>query len=79
MTRQAIEALFVDMFSEAQPRAPGQIILDLDATDDPMHGHQEGRFFHGSYDGDCYLPLYTFWQQSCGRLISMGRRGRWRR
>lgn len=62
---QAIEALFVDLFMEAQGRAPGQIILDLDATDDPLHGHQEGRFFHGYYDGYCYLPLYIF----CGRHL----------
>ena len=61
----AIEALFVDLFLESQPRAPGQIILDLDATDDPLHGHQEGRFFHGYYDGYCYLPLYIF----CGRHL----------
>ena len=39
---------------------PSQIILDLDATDDPLHGHQEGRFFHGYHDGYCYLPLYIF-------------------
>jgi Transposase DDE domain group 1 len=45
--RQAIEGLFVDLFVEAHRRAPRQIILDLDATDDPLHGHQEGRFFHG--------------------------------
>jgi len=46
-------------------RAPKQIILDLDATDDPLHGHQEGRFFHGYYDCYCYLPLYIF----CGRHL----------
>ena len=57
----AIEALFVDLFLEAHGgRAPKQIILDLDATDDPVHGHQEGRFFHGYYDTYCYLPLYIF-------------------
>jgi hypothetical protein len=61
----AIEALFVDLFIEAHDRAPQQIILDLDATDDPLHGHQEGRFFHGYYDGYCYLPLYVF----CGRHL----------
>ena len=43
----AIEALFVDLFLEAHDTPPKQIILDLDATDDPLHGHQEGRFFHG--------------------------------
>ncbi len=62
----AIEALFVDLFLEAHGgRAPRQIILDLDATDDPVHGHQEGRFFHGYYDSYCYLPLYIF----CGRHL----------
>jgi Transposase DDE domain group 1 len=44
----------------AEKRAPAHIILDLDATDDPLHGHQEGRFFHGYYDCYCYLPLYIF-------------------
>jgi hypothetical protein len=62
----AIEALFVDLFLEAHGgRAPRQIILDLDATDDPVHGDQEGRFFHGYYGGYCYLPLYIF----CGRHL----------
>jgi hypothetical protein len=60
-----IEALFVDLFLDAHPRPPGQITLDLDATDDPLHGHQEGRFFHGYYDCFCYLPLYVF----CGRHL----------
>jgi hypothetical protein len=44
----AIETLFVDLFLDAHDEAPAEIILDLDATDDPLHGHQEGRFFHGS-------------------------------
>jgi hypothetical protein len=61
----ALEALFVDQFLSANPKSPGQITLDLDATDDPLHGHQEGRFFHGYYDGYCYLPLYIF----CGRHL----------
>jgi Transposase DDE domain group 1 len=61
----AIEALLVTLFLAAQARPPKQIILDLDATDDPLHGHQEGRFFHGYYDGYCYLPLYVF----CGRHL----------
>jgi hypothetical protein len=61
----AIERLFVGVFLQAHPRAPEQIILDLDATDDPLHGHQEGRFFHGYYDCHCYLPLYVF----CGRHL----------
>ena len=61
----AIERLLVDLFLDAHARAPKQIILDLDATDDPIHGHQEGRFFHGYYDAYCYLPLYVF----CGRHL----------
>jgi hypothetical protein len=55
-----IEALFVELFLEAYRDPPEQIILDLDATDDPLHGHQEGRFFHGYYDCYCYLPLFIF-------------------
>ena len=65
----AIEQLFVEMFLEAHRRPPEQIILDLDATDDPLHGHQEGRFFHGYYDCYCYLPLYIF----CGRHLLAAR------
>jgi hypothetical protein len=61
----AVEALFVTLFMEAYGAAPAQITLDLDATDDPLHGNQEGRFFHGYYDCYCYLPLYIF----CGRHL----------
>jgi len=61
----AIKSLFLDIFLEAHERAPREIILDLDATDDPVHGEQEGRFFHGYYDCYCYLPLYVF----CGRHL----------
>jgi hypothetical protein len=61
----AIEQLFVDLFLDAHTKPPREIILDLDATDDPLHGHQEGRFFHGYYDCYCYLPLYIF----CGRHL----------
>jgi hypothetical protein len=61
----AIKRLMVDLFLEAHQRAPSEIILDLDATDDPVHGEQEGRFFHGYYDCYCYLPLYVF----CGRHL----------
>jgi hypothetical protein len=53
----AIKRLLVDLFLEANERAPNEIILDLDATDDPVHGEQEGRFFHGYYDCYCYLVL----------------------
>ena len=62
---KAIEALFITLFLEAYRKAPKQITLDLDATDDPLHGDQEGRFFHGYYGGYCYLPLYVF----CGRHL----------
>jgi hypothetical protein len=66
----AIERLFVDLFLDAHRKAPPrQIILDLDATDVPLHGHQEGRFFHGYYDAYCYLPLYVF----CGRHLLAAR------
>src|SRR5258706_868394 len=61
----AIRRLFVDLFLEAHGRPAKQIILDLDSTDDPLHGEQEGRFFHGYYDCYCYLPLYVF----CGRHL----------
>src|SRR6516225_6757038 len=57
---RAIESLFVRLFLEAYKTPPREIVLDLDATDDPLHGHQEGRFFHGYYDCYCYLPLYIF-------------------
>jgi len=62
---RAIEELFVELFVEAHDRPPKQIILDLDATDDPVHGEQEGRFFHGYYGCYCFLPLYVF----CGRHL----------
>jgi hypothetical protein len=65
----AIARLFVDLFLDAHRRPPKQIVLDLDATDDPLHGHQEGRFFHGYYDCYCYLPLYVF----CGRHLLAAR------
>jgi Transposase DDE domain group 1 len=61
----AIKRLLVDLFLDGHKRAPSEIILDLDATDDPVHGNQEGRFFHGYYDCYCYLPLYIF----CGRHL----------
>lgn len=59
---ERIEAFFVDAFLDAPREAPSSITLDLDATDDPLHGHQEGRFFHGYYRCYCYLPLYI----TCG-------------
>ena len=56
----AIERLLVELFLDAHGSAPAEIVLDLDATDDPLHGQQEGRFFHGYYGCYCYLPLYVF-------------------
>ena len=64
-----VEDLLVDLFLEAHERAPREIVLDLDATDIPLHGHQEGRFFHGYYDQYCYLPLYVF----CGRHLLLAK------
>ena len=55
-----VERLFVTLFLQAHAAPPEHIVLDLDATDDPIHGHQLGRFFHGYYKGYCYLPLYIF-------------------
>jgi hypothetical protein len=60
-----IENFFVEMFLSLHPTPPKEIVLDFDATDDPIHGHQLGRFFHGYYDGYCYLPLYIF----CGEHL----------
>jgi Transposase DDE domain group 1 len=66
---EAIDALMVDHFLEAHAEAPRQIVLDVDATDDPIHGNQEGRFFHGYYGHYCYLPLYVF----CGGFLLCAR------
>jgi hypothetical protein len=66
----AMDALLVDAFIESHAKPPEEIWLDLDATDDPLHGHQEGRFFHGYYGHYCYLPLYIFSGEHllCARL-----------
>jgi hypothetical protein len=61
----AMESFFVEAFLESQQTPPEEIILDLDATDDPIHGNQEGRFYHGYYEEYCYLPLYIF----CGEHL----------
>ena len=68
--QQKIAAWFVEAFLRLNPTPPEEIVLDLDATDDPIHGHQAGRFFHGYYDSYCYLPLYIFAgdQLLCARL-----------
>src|SRR4029079_10257665 len=56
----ALERVFLDLYIEAHESPPKRIVLDLDATDDPLHGNQEGRFFHGYSRSYCYLPLYIF-------------------
>ena len=68
--QQAFDELLVDVFVEAHVQPPELIVLDLDVTDLPLHGHQEGRFFHGYYDEYCYLPLYIFAGEHllCARL-----------
>jgi Transposase DDE domain group 1 len=65
----AVDQMLVDVFLQAHQGSPKQIILDLDATDDPLHGEQEGRFFHGYYGHYCYLPLYIF----CGEFLLCAR------
>jgi DDE family transposase len=65
----AVDRLFVNVFLHAFREVPRQIVLDLDATDDPLHGNQEGRFFHGFYGNYCYLPLYIF----CGEFLLCAR------
>ncbi len=65
----AFDELLVELFVESHARAPREIWLDLDATDDPLHGQQEGRFFHGYYRCYCYLPLYIF----CGEHLLCAR------
>ena len=69
MKPEEIDRLFVDVFLQAHAEAPEEIILDVDATDDPLHGNQEGRFFHGYYMNYCYLPLYIF----CGEFLLCAR------
>ena len=65
----ALDALLVDVFIESHPTPPARVVLDVDATDDPLHGQQEGRFFHGYYRHYCYLPLYVF----CGGHVLCAR------
>ncbi len=66
---EAMDELLVKIFIESHQHAPEQIILDVDTTDLPLHGRQEGRFFHGYYDCYCYLPLYIF----CGEHVLCAR------
>jgi hypothetical protein len=67
--RDAIDELLVKVFVESHQSAPAEIVLDVDTTDLPLHGKQEGRFFHGYYDNYCYLPLYVF----CGEHVLCAR------
>jgi hypothetical protein len=67
--KEAMDELLVSVFIEAHPSAPARIVLDVDTTDLPLHGKQEGRFFHGYYDCYCYLPLYVF----CGDHVLCAR------
>ena len=70
MDEAAVDDLLVDLYVQSQPRQPKRIVLDLDATDEPVHGEQEGRFFHGYYGCYCFLPLYNFIDEHlvCARL-----------
>jgi hypothetical protein len=72
-----LERLFLDVFVQAHAAPPEEVVLDLDATDDPLYGQQEGRFFHGYYDCYCYLPLYIFAGEHllCAKLRTAGHGG----
>ena len=65
----AMDGLLLELFVEAHATPPAELVLDVDATDDPLHGDQEGRFFHRHYDCYCYLPLYVF----CGEHLLCAR------
>lgn len=67
--KDSVDELMVKLLIESQATAPEQIVLDIDTTDLPLHGKQEGRFFHGYYDEYCYLPLYVF----CGEHVLCAR------
>ncbi len=69
LNSEAVDDLLIDLFVQAHSEAPDEIELDLDATDDRLHGKQEGRFFHGYYNCYCYLPLYIF----CGEFLLCAR------
>jgi hypothetical protein len=70
LDEEAVNRFLVEVFLQAHAEAPTRIVLDMDATDAPVHGEQEGRFFHGYYDQYCYLPLYIFCGDDllCARL-----------
>src|ERR1700689_1943342 len=67
--KEGVDELLVNVFIESHDEAPAEIVLDMDTTDLPLHGKQEGRFFHGYYDNYCYLPLYVF----CGDHVLCAR------
>lgn len=67
--RHKVDSFFVNVLLQSHQKPPSRIILDLDATDDPLHGNQSGRFFHGYYKSYCYLPLYIF----CGEHLLCAR------
>jgi hypothetical protein len=67
--KDGVDELMVKVFLESHQEIPAEIIVDMDTTDLPLHGKQEGRFFHGYYDNYCYLPLYVF----CGEHILCAR------
>jgi hypothetical protein len=67
--KAALDELLVSIFIESYRTPPTEIVLDVDSTDLPLHGKQEGRFFHGYYDSYCYLPLYIF----CGEQVLCAR------
>jgi len=69
LDEKKVDDFFIDVFLQAHEEAPKLIVIDLDATDDPLHGKQEGRFFHGYYREYCYLPLYLF----CGDFLLCAR------
>jgi hypothetical protein len=69
MKPEAIDRLLVEVFLQSHAESPEEIVLDVDATDDPLYGNQEGRFFHGYYLNYCYLPLYIF----CGEFLLCAR------
>src|SRR5215475_4670699 len=69
LDEKKVDDFFIDIFVQAQKEAPKLLVIDLDPTDDPLHGKQEGRFFHGYYGGYCYLPLYFF----CGDYLLCAR------
>jgi len=69
LNRRAVQGLFTDAFLQSYDSPPKRIVLDFDATDDPLHGHQSGRFYHGYYKNYCYLPLYVF----CGEHLLCAR------